>query len=284
MEGELVWGVADALCRHCQSILLLVSPALEAWDSNLTGKTTTQCSSCGHRTAVRDLPQTHQSQIAARLRQLLDDDDLVHVAEALTSLIRTRPDSQPNSREQSSSQATAASRMAESELPERSRPEHSSRRQAESGRSGGRTEESALPVDTSEFQLVAKLGVAEARLLGAVPELPVGEIVPNRKRDPNFAVIRLRIPIVEPAFFTEIGAELVRYKASGRRSTVGFSLMEIEVLRRGLSTRRDVILTKDSLMNTVGLLRFHRMKGEQVAAVEIYRKRSGPRRLKGTRA
>jgi hypothetical protein len=274
---ELVWGVADFLCRHCQSVLLLVSPSLESSESNLTGKTSAQCSSCQHRTEARDLPQAHQSLIAARLRLLLEDDDLVHASEALASLLAAEPVSQPKRHNHGSSQGRASVSAPASVQPQAPIPTRPTTRQVQPASGASTAGHTTLPVDISSYQLVAKLGAAEATLLSAVPESPVGEIVANRKRDPNFSVVRLRIPIVEPAFFTEIAAELVRYKSSGRRTSLGFSLDEIEALRRGITARRDVVLTKDSMMNTVGLLRFYRMKGSQVAAVEVYRRRSGLR-------
>lgn len=277
MTQELVWGVADFLCRHCQSMLLLVSPPLEASESNLTGKTGAQCSSCGHRTEVRDLPQVHQSLIAARLRLLLEDDDLVHVCKALASLVVEQPAGQPKRHKQGSSQEKAPASAPASVPPESPIPERPTTRQAQPASGGSPTEDATLPVDTSSYQLVAKLGATEVTLLSAVHQMSVGEVAKNRIRDPNFSVVRLRIPIVEPAFFTKIEVELVRYKTPGRRNSLGFSLDEIEALRRGLTARRDVILTQDSMMNTVGLLRFHRMKGGQVAAVEVYRRRSGPK-------
>lgn len=275
MSDDVVWGVADFLCVRCGSTLLLVSPPLDFAETNLTGQSAARCTSCGQRTPARDLPQARQSQIAGRLRHLIDDDDFLHVSKALNRFItgsstagRTAAGLTNDSTDTPSSEAGPDPTSPKSQAAVTQQSSAEALRQTGDAFGG---------VDTSVYQLFAKLGAAEAKLLGAVHEMPIGEVVKNRKRDPNFSVARLRIPIVEPAFFTEIEVELVRYKASGRRNSLGFSLDEIKALRRGLTARRDVIPTQDSMMNTVGLLRFHRMKGGQVAAVEVYRRRSGPK-------
>lgn len=277
MADERIWGLADLTCRSCRATMLLCSPEMQPSESNLTGKTDVVCSVCGSRIAARELPQSQQAQIAARLRLLLESDEFVPVSLAVGSLLGTpllgrRAETKQlrsvasQDSEHQSGHATPGRRAVP--LPKDPQTESVPRRES--------AEELAPPVDTTGYQLFAKLGAAEAKLLGAVHEMSVGEVVKNRKHDPNFSVARLRIPVVEPAFFTKIEVELVRYKTSGRRNSLGFSLDEIEALRRGLTARRDVILTQDSIMNTVGLLRFYRIKGGQVATVEVYRRRSGP--------
>lgn len=279
MSDDIVWGVADFLCILCGSTLLLVSPHLDSAETNLTGQSATICTACGRRTPARDLPQACQSQIAGRLRLLLDDDDLLHVSKALNKFIAGSSIAGRITAGLPDDATDAPSRAAGLDSPS---PALQSTVSQKSPGEALRHAGVAAGVDTSRYQLVAKLGASEARLLAAVLDMNVGELVTDKKRNPQFAATRLRRPIVEPAFFTSIEAELVRYKSSGRRTNIGFSLKEVEVLRRGMTTEKEVLPILDSKQNAVGALRFHRMKGVQFGAVEFYRlrQRPGKRRLK----
>lgn len=237
------------------------------------------CTSCGQRTPARDLPLAYQSQIARRLRLLLDDDDLLHVSKALNKFIAG-----------SSNAGRAIARLANDATDAPSRaggldstsPALQSTVSLESSGQAQQRSGVASVVDTSRYQLVAKLGASEAKLLAAVLDMNVGELVTDKRRNPQFAATRLRRPIVEPAFYTTIEAELIRYKASGRRTNIGFSLKEIRVIRIGMTTDKEVLPIIDSKQNVVGAVRFHRIKGVQFGAVELYRIRQSPgkRRLK----
>jgi hypothetical protein len=281
VTDELVWGVADFLCRRCQSILLLTSPHLDASETNLTGMSAVLCSSCAHRIPVRDLPQAHQSQIAGRLRLLLDDDDLVHVSKALSAFKGEAPNTEPLSQEQRTYRPEVPPSSSDSDPPESRRlvnphPQPIGTQQPQDARPPVVKFRDPSAVDWREFLLVARLGPEEAKAVAASMKSNVGEPIRDKRRRASFSTTRVRRPYVVASTGTEIFTDLTRLRNAGRAVQIGFSREEVVALAFGTSSEYELLEVVDSYGNLVGLLKFERLKGTNFGSVEVFRRRLAP--------
>lgn len=252
--------------------MLLQSPEMRASEPNLTGQTEVVCLGCGTRVAARELPQSQQTQIAARLRLLLESDEFVPVHLAVTSLLGQRQGahsprtSAPPQPEDWSRQATLDERAA----PPQPGPEEVSVERPRVVKSDPDS------VEWQQFLLVARLSPQEAKAVAATMKSNVGEPIQDRARRASFSAARLRNRYFVAVTGTEIFADLTRFRNAGRAVKVGFSREEVVALTFGIPSGHELLEVSDTFKNIVGLLRFDRKKKSQFGSVEVFRRRLAP--------
>lgn len=272
MTEARIWGFADFVCRSCRAAMLLESPELEASEPNLTGQTAVVCSGCESRVGARELPQSQQTQIAARLRLLLEADEFVPVHLAVTSLLG-QPGNADSFRALAPAQRDDPSGLAtpnDHAVPHHSGPEETVGEQTRAVKSDPSS------VDWQQFLLVARLSPQEAKAVAATMKSNVGEPIQDRARRSSFSATRLRNRYFVAATGTEVFSDLTRYRNAGRVVKVGFSREEVVALAFGIPSGHELLEVSDAYRNIVGVLRFDRKRRSQFGSVEVFRRRPAP--------